>query len=524
MLLLLAGAVAASLLLFGAHVYPVPAADSYSFVPPALMLEAGAGLRNPLSDLAVRLDPPAARYLQYPPLFQGALSLLMASPTPRAAFLAIAAINAANVLLSALLLARAARGRASSPAQGSGAPSELGEESRRPSLRPSGPSTPNAGEGSGRGRPWLIPAMAWVSLLAVATALAGEQNGRPEVLATFWALLSAHLHLALPPERAWPAAGLLLGLMAATHPVGGFLLGLLTVAWLAARRPPKRALALSAATLALGLAVFATVLALGPFGLRASVSGMLRHGNLVFGSGGSSGGLSTYWIANPGGTFYALPYLLLAALLAGKAARRQGSPTGSWWLLGAALAPLLGVVWVTGLRKPELVYNLLLFAPLVFAANLRLVASAPRARRGVPALLVLLVLAHGAAALGYLRALGLFGFFLGQGVPLEEARGAFRRLAPDGRVAVTPSLWVLAERYDRMTVFPFGSAENHLRGGAAVVQQNYSGRLDPPPLPGFVLVEDRFVRRPCEVLGLRLARTTPGYGFALYRRLAASPP
>src|SRR5581483_1760490 len=94
---------------FGASVFPVPSGDSHAFVPPALLLKAGGGLRNPISDLARQLDPTGrARYLQYPPLFPWIVSGLMARPTPSAAFLAIAGLNAINVILCALLLSRAA--------------------------------------------------------------------------------------------------------------------------------------------------------------------------------------------------------------------------------------------------------------------------------------------------------------------------------------------------------------------------------------------------------------------------------
>lgn len=478
-LFLLAGGIAASFLLFAHHVYPVPTSDSYSFLPPALLLEAGRGLRNPLSELARSLDPQGARYLQYPPLFQGALALLMGSATARAAWLALAAINVANVLLTALLLARVAR------RDGIAAPA------RTPLL--------------------------WASLLGAATALLGAQAGRPEVLATTWALLSAHLHLLLPPERAWPAAGLLLGLMAATHPMGALLLGLLTVALYAVRLPLLPALARSAGTLGTGLALFAAVLAAGPFGLADSLAGMFHHATLVFGRRPSGGDLKTYWITNPGATFYALPYLWLPAALAWRAALGRGVPVRSPRLLAAALLPVLAITWSAGVRTPELVYNLLLFAPLVFAGIVHL-ASGSRRLSGAAAV------AHGASAIGYLRAVVLFGFFLYQGVPLDEARAGLRRTWTEGElVAVTPSLWVAAEEYDRMIVFPFGAGEAPPRGDVAMVQQNYSGRIEPPDLPGFALIEDRFVHRRCEIFGVPLARTTPGYGFALYRRLAPEP-
>ncbi len=334
----LPGLVILSLLAFGASVFPIPSGDSHAFVPPALLLKAGGGLRNPISELARQLDPTGqARYLQYPPLFPWALSRLMARPTPAAAFLAIAGLNAVNVVLCALLFARAAR--------------------------------------SG---PWA----AALALLGTATLLAGEQTGRPEVLATLWVLLAIHVHLALPPERSWLPAGVILGLLGATHPVGALLLGLLAVLAYAVRLPTGRALRVSCGTLAVSLAVFTGILAASPFGLRETLEGMRRHGGAVA-ARGSQGALVTYWISNPGGTLYALPYLLLLALLAWRIWRRDlavRSPV----LFTVALLPLLGVVWRAGIQIPELSYNVLLFAPAVFAANLHL-AVPPRRGGGMAA-------------------------------------------------------------------------------------------------------------------------------------------
>jgi hypothetical protein len=453
----LPGLLIVSLLAFGASVFPIPSGDSQAFVPPALLLEAGGGLRNPISGLTRQLDPTGrARYLQYPPLFPCTVSALMARPTPAAAFLAIAGLNAVNVVLCALLFARAA--------------------------------------GPGR------RAAAGAALLGIATLLAGEQTGRPEVLATLWVLLAIHAHLALPPERSWLPAGVILGLLGATHPVGALLLGLLAVLAYAARLPAGRALAISAGTLAASLAVFAGVLAASPYGLRETLGGLLRHGGAVA-ARASQGSLIPYWITNPGGTLYALPYLLLIALLVWRGTRRE-LPVRSPVLFAAALLPLLAVAWRTGVSIPELSYNVLLFAPAVFAANLRLAGG--------------VALVQGVTGLGYLRQLVLFGIFLTQGVPLAEARAAFQRLPAEARVAVTPSFWVVAEDYGRMTVFPLAEGPGAGRD-VVMVQQSYTGLTSPPAIPGYHLVENHFLPHPARLLGIKVSNTVPGYGYAIYR-------
>ncbi|HEV2856138.1 MAG TPA: hypothetical protein VHC97_25340 [Thermoanaerobaculia bacterium] len=449
---------ALSLLAFGASAFPVPSGDSQAFVPPALLFEAGGGLRNPVSPLARELDPTGrARYLQYPPLFPLVLSLLMASPTPRAAFLAIAGLNALNAVLCAPLFARADRGFLGFAA----------------------------------------------AVAGLATLLVGQQGGRPEALGMVWVLLAAHTYLALPPERSWLPSGVFVGLLGATQPVGGLLLGLLAALAFAARLPTRRALAAVAGTLAVSLAVFAGVLAAGPFGLLETLEGLRRHGAAVAGRG-SGGSLATYWIANPGATFYAVPYLLLAGLLAWRVFRGEMA-VRSRALFAAVLVPLLAALWRVGVAVPELSYNALLFAPLVFAGNLRLAGD------GRPVASA----AHGLAAVGYLRSLVLLGVFLTRGVPLEEAREAFLRVPPEARVAVTPSLWVVSEDYGRMTVFPLAEGPPP-DAGAVLVQQSYTGWTSPPELPGYRLAENRFAAPSGFLRRARIANTMPGYGYALY--------
>lgn len=482
LILLLITGIAASFLAFGEHVYPVPASDSHAFVPPALSMEAGKGLRNPIADLTRNVDATGqARYLQYPPLFPLTLSALMGASAPRAAGRALALLGVLNLILTALLFRWAVAPRA--------------------------------------GSPWSAALAVSASLLGIATLLLGQQSGRPEVLATFWVLLAAHAVRLLGPARAWPLCGVLLGLLGATHPVGGLFLGLLLAILHAAVERPGAALATLARIAGLGAlstATFLGILALGPYGIAETLAGIYRHGRLVVGE--SSERLATYWVTHPGATFYALPFLLLAVLALLRA--RSWRPAGAWPLAAAAGALLAAAVWRLSLSAPEHSYNLQLFAPLVFAGNLRLAAGTEKRFPGV-----LVVLFHGLAAAGFLRALVLFGFFLTQGVSLDDARRDFARHAgaTGGLISVTPSLWVLTEDYDRLRVAPLGLPAERIAGDLFVVQQNYSGRQEPPDIAGFRLVEDRFVRRPCRLFGLPVARTMPGYAFAVYRREQRQP-
>ncbi|HXO28205.1 MAG TPA: hypothetical protein VOA80_12725 [Thermoanaerobaculia bacterium] len=475
---MLAGlAVALTLGAYARHVYPVPSNDSSAFVPPAILFAAGQGLRDPLSSVSIR--PGDDRYLQYPPLFPLAVGLLMREPNPQAAFAAIGALAGMDALLLAWLLGRIIRRQ-------------------------------------GRGGPGSAALAGVLALLAAATNLVGEQTGRPEVLAALWALLAAHAGLTLPPQRSWWIIGPLMGLTGATHPMAGLLLGLLQATHLAARLPARRALVAIGSTAVSAAAVFLAALALSPFGIMDILAGTAHHAQLAVLRGGSNAQLADYWVRATGATFYALPFLLLASSAAARALLQRRMPP----LLSVIFALLLGaVIWYAGVRIPEHAYNLLLFAPGVFAANLHLLLSATGLERRL--LIAATSVAHGLAAIGFLRSVALFGIFLGQGVSLAAARGevSYWVSAARGKIAVTSSLWVLSEDYRRLEIL-VGPAGPEVE--TVVLQQNYSGRLTPPELPGFTLRRNTFRPSACRVFGLLLANTVPGYSYGLYTR--DSPP
>jgi hypothetical protein len=50
-----------------------------------------------------------------------------------------------------------------------------------------------------------------------------------------------------------------------------------------------------------------------------------------------------------------------------------------------------------------------------------------------------------------------------------------------------------------------------------MVQQSYTGLTSPPVLPGYRLVENRFLSHPARLLGIKVSNTVPGYGYAIYR-------
>ncbi|HVT18459.1 MAG TPA: hypothetical protein VHQ90_20065 [Thermoanaerobaculia bacterium] len=421
--------------------------------------------------------------MQYPPLFPLTVGALMGSGSPRAAFLVLAGMNVLTLGLLMLLLQR------------------------------------GSGEAETR-RPFSLIEMGFAGLGA-ATALVGHQMGRPEALATPLALVTcvAMVRLAALPAHWW-IIGPLIGLTGAVHPLGAVELSLLYCAVLSFYYPMIKGLGTALRSSLAAAAVFAGILAASPFGLTASVGGTWSHARIH--SAFLRGSIATaawYWTANATASLYALPYLAALGLLA-------------WFLLTGRLAPrsktmftmaafgLGAIAWLTAIHSPELCYNVLLFAPLVFWWNV----YATQRLGSIPARIAVTTCSV-FASLGFLRFVVLLFFFLRSGVPLAEARSAFAGLAGHtaGPIAITTSFWVLSENYDRMEIVT-DVAGYQTRSTAVMIQQNYSGLTAPPRIPGFVLLEDRFKRDSCELFRIRLAHTFPGYGFATYRRTERGSP
>ena len=474
-----AGLIGCSFVVFGAHVYPLPGADSFAFVPPAVMQKRGDGLLNPLSRLSGVVDPSGAdRYLEYPPLFPLLVSALMPTASADGAFLVISSFSAVTALLLAALLLRWTKSTTV-------------------------------------GAPWARIVALTCSLAGCATWLVGAQSGRPEALAALLSLLLLHVVLGGPSLLGWLGAGAIVGLTGATQPTAGAILGLLLVVVASLWLPTWRAAVVSAASAVTAVVVFLVIIALGPFSMRDTLRGIAAHARLV-GGRDPSGSLAYYWLTRPSATFVGMAFVVFLALGLARLRCEPGC-VRSWPVLVAGSTGLAGFGWWAAIRVPELAYNLQFLTPAVFAGTFLAIRRQSKGRASGRVLFAVGAV-HAICAVGYLRYVLLLGVHLSSGVELQVARRSFNEILAGrtGPVAVTPSLWVLTEDYRRLVVC--GSDRDARDCGASilVVQQSYSGSMVPPHIPGFELVRDRFVRTPCAVGGVKLASSVPGYGFAVY--------
>ena len=81
-------------------------------------------------------------------------------------------------------------------------------------------------------------------------------------------------------------------------------------------------------------------------------------------------------------------------------------------------------------------------------------------------------------------------------------------------ISVSESFWVLTDEFERIRIVERGTAS----GDLMVLQQTQRGSLTPPVIPGYRLLSQRFISHPPKWFGLPIARTMPGYSFAVFAR------
>ncbi len=474
-------AVAAVLTAFAFHAYPTPNTDAPSFLVSAINYALGRGLVNPFYPQIAFGDPSGLhRHIYYPPAFPLMVSALMPWPTPRGAFLAVALLRVVSVGLAALLLGRVAERAARAPARD-------------------------------------LTLLVALSLCGLATNWL-PTLGRPEALATLLVLLAALAALTLEGWALVGVFGALLGGTAAAQPMGAVELALAMVLYLAARRPTRAALLESAATCALGLAVFVGVLALSPYGLRETLAGMARSYPHTPWTAPPGRDWWRPWLLSRRSTFYGP--LLLASIACGLSLlRERWARLGSQPLFAAAAVLLAACFYHGSLTHKSLRnYNALVLAPLFFGVVVAWVARSAGARPAWPRAAVTACVA--ATAVGFFGHAAAFPWFLRHGRTLDEARAEWAA-APVPRadgVAMIGNLWTLTEDYDRLEVTPItvlsagGPARPILLLGQ---RQEHHGRA--PALAGFALALDLFNPKLAQD-GLHRYFVPEDYSYAVYVR------
>ena len=463
--------------------YPVPGGDAAVFMPAAINQEAGRGLTNSLWE--VYPDPMGQhRFLEHPLLFQMVVSACMWKSETRNAFIVLAIFNALTLTLYAAFLCTAKFAR------------EL--------------------IGSTAG--FLLLA---ASLFALAFLIFIDAVGRPEAMSTL-ILTLALAAVSWLPQKSWSIClGIAIGVSAAIHPTHGIFIACLVAVTFLFAAPVPQAIGKMIIAAAVALPLFWVLLSLSPYPVEETLRAVSKHAALATAPDYRLSTLAAFYLKlAPWSGLYLLG-LSLVLVWYGLSFWRGAEGRLPRWTRPAALFLTAFVFWFFSIRRPNASYYLMMLAPALAAGALYLfhVRSGTHNRRLATLPFWILMAFFSTFSLFLARDIALFINYRTVSVSFTEARRDFHRLlsSTDQVISVSESLWVLANEFERISIVERGTAS----GDLMVLQQTQRGALSPPVIPGYRLLSQNFISHPPTFFGLPIARTTPGYSFAVFSREGA---
>jgi len=479
--------------------YPTPDGDSLWFLPGALAEARGDGLINTIHTNAASFDVSGrGLFVFYPPGFPWFLGKLAAwtfGPTANGVYATFACFGSLGILLAAAAYDRWA--------------------SRR---------TPER-----RCRAWIAATAALLSLGTWGIAFA---FGRPDTMATPLVMLGALWASACGgrPLVLALGSGLLLGLTAFIHPVAALFSAALLGLRASMRLDLRRAVLATVPAFAIGFVLLVLFFALSPNGLAASVEGIRKHAAATMVSGTWDDPRKDrpvfFFLLHSYSTGYGLLVLLAVVFLGIVVVRRWREGRGT--KLGMAFFSLCLAAFAFHfvVQAWDRLYNLWLFVPvliwIILVAGSRAIRSEPIQK---PAFAIVLIV-FGLCGIGFLHRLLILPTALADREgSLASARAKAAELMQGrepGTVAVSKSLWMLFDEYDRPNPIRAFSLDPALRDDVhpryVFLQQRFGKYVTAPPLPGFRLVWDDFTAAKPRLCGVPLSPWLPTYRFAFYER------
>lgn len=482
-LLLCAVALGAYHVFASAVMYPVPGGDAAVFMPAAINLKAGRGLTNSLWE--AEPDPTGQhRFLDHPALFQMVVSACMWKAETKNAFIVAAIFDALTLALYAAILcsAKFARKMISS-----------------------------------------VPGVAVLASSIFALAfLIFTDMGRPEALSTLILCLAIAVVTWLP-RKAWTVGlGFAIGVAAAIHPVHGMFIACLVGMAFSFTAPLSRAVRETMLAAAVALAVFWLLLSLSPYPFSETLRTVARHGALANAIEYPMSDFFAFYLKlAPWSGLYLLGLSLVLVWCAIHFWRRGKDRITRAVGLGALLSTIFAFCFFS-IRRPTASYYLIMLSPAFVAGALYLLDLHSDRRGGRSTALPLAISAafFSIFSLCLARDVALFVDYRAEGVSFTDAQKEFHQLVHStGQViSVSESFWVLADHFEQIRIVERGAAS----GDLMVLQQTQRGSLSPPVIPGYRLLSQHFVSYPPKLFGLPIARTMPGYSFAVFAREASS--
>jgi MFS family permease len=464
--------------------YPVPGGDAAVFMPAAVNLKTGRGLTNSL--WAVHSDPTGQhRYLEHLLLFPMVVSACMWRPETKNAFIVLAIFNALTLTFYAAFLctAKFARNLIASTAG------------------------------------FILSIF---SIFALAFLIFTHAGGRPEALSTL--ILSLAIAVAgCLPQKHWPVClGIAIGVAAATHPTHGLFIACLVLMVFLLTATVTQTLRKMMLAAAIALSLFWILLSLSPYSIGETLHAVSEHAVFANAPDYRLSTLAVYYLKLAPWSGLYLFGLSLVLVWCGIYLWRNPEDRMTRSARLAALLLTAFAFWFFSIRRPSASYYLIMLAPALAAGALYLfnVRNEIRDRRLATVPFWILVAFFSIFSLCLARDIALFINYRTDGVSFADAQKEFDRLvrSTDQIISVSESFWVLTDEFERIRIVERGTAS----GDIMVVQQTQRGSLFPPIIPGYRLLSQRFISHPPTCFGWPIARTMPGYAFAVFARETSS--
>ncbi len=256
-----------------------------------------------------------------------------------------------------------------------------------------------------------------------------------------------------------------------------------------------------------------------PYHLTELVKALQQHSHNVIANRYSTNSVKTFIAFYI--TYAYAPFLLINFLIAILYAGYQILKKGSYITFGL-LVILTCLVSYFSFKDMPMNYNMLVLSPffffvifVLFTQNYLRLKGNSIFKKVILGSLAFILFVN---SLGFMRKTLLFYSTKDVKVSHLDFRKEFENvllLTPKNKkVGITFSLWPYClDQYKRITLNQTDTTIKYL-----LVQQAYSGAIEPPPLPGFKLIKNQFINKRPKLGKLPLGNTYPWFQTALYQR------
>jgi hypothetical protein len=462
--------------------FPLSEVDTLWFLPPAICYKLHHLFLNSLHPQAFGYDLTGHHiFAFYPTGFPWLMSQLLVEPTGRGAITSLAILNSLILLLSAFFLDYYIIQKLESK----------------------------------RIHHYLIGIL---GMFCLGTYTSSYGLGRPDFLATFLILIIFWITFFsnFPLRVQLILNGLLLGSLAFIHPISAFMTSSLLGIFFSYRHSFKTVLCIMTAICTLGVAILLGWFSINPVPIEILILGIKKHSCSTLVNGTTSSFVKYFIIHSyaTGFGFLFFATVLYLMFLFRKKFTNIISPIGVLFfgLLYAFLA-----YWFVG-KALDRAYNLWVFTPFYIGILVHALFSENIKKSICYVLLGILLI----GSFGFLHKVLLFPFYIKYGQNYAHFRQEISPWLNDhpGTVAVSKSLWVATEDYERTKSFGIESsdlADFGLHPDYIFLQQRYTELESAPEIEGYQIIQNHFCNKKPRLFGIKLSDSMPGFFYAIYQ-------